>query len=264
VPVFCDKHLGYAWADAKWMYDTARAMGFPLLAGSSAPATPIRWRRPPVAPALEADVRRALVAAHGPLEAYGFHALEVLQCNVERRRGGETGVAFVQCLEGAAMWQAADSGQWDLDLLDAALAVSERRVPGDLRTLAVEPHVFLLEYQDGLRAAVCMLNGVTSQRAVALEVARPAPADESTILAARFGEGGGEPFGHFAWLCEKIQDMICTGRAPYPVERTLLTTGVLDRVMESRWRGGVRLATPELAITYRVNDRTYAVGETVR
>jgi hypothetical protein len=150
------------------------------------------------------------------------------------------------------MWRGADAGQWDLDLLDAALAVSDRRIAGDMRSLASDPAVFLLEYRDGLRASVCMLNGVTSQRAFALEVAEPGAPERSSMLAARFGEGGGEPFGHFAWLCEKIQDMIHTGREPYPVERTLLTTGVLDRVMESRWRGGARLETPELAISYRV------------
>jgi hypothetical protein len=248
VPVFVDKHLGYAWADAKWMVDTSREMGFPLMAGSSVPTGPVFWRRPPLELPLGTRVHRALVAAQPPFEAYGFHALEGLQCMVERRLGGETGVAAVQVQTGDAMWRAIDEGGW-AGLLEAALGVSERRVPGDPRTLAKEPAVFLIEYRDGLRAAVCLLGGVTNQRAFAADVALPGRVDAETV-ATRFGEQGPEPYGHFAWLCEKIQDMICTGRAVQPVERTLLTTGILDRVMESRWRGNVRLETPELAVRY--------------
>jgi hypothetical protein len=232
------------------MVDTAATLGFPLMAGSSVPTAPVSWRRPRVQLPLGSQIHRALVAAHPPFEAYGFHALEGLQCIVERRLDGESGVAAVQALTGEAMWQAVDEGGWG-DLLDSALGASERRVPGDPRTLAKEPAIFLVDYRDGLRAAVCLLGGVTSQRAFAADVTLPGAAQPERF-AFRFGESGGEPYAHFAWLNEAIQDMICTGRAVQPIERTLLTTGVLDRVMESRWRGGIRLEFPELAISYTV------------
>jgi hypothetical protein len=250
VPVFNDKHLGYAWQDAKWMYDTARAMGFPMQAGSSLSVTPVAWRKPAFDLSLDAPLEGALALGYGPIERYGFHTLEVLQCMVERRSGGETGVAAVQCLTGPAMWDAASDGRWDHALLDAALDTLEERPAGDPRDLAKEPIVFLLDYRDGLRAAAVMLNGVVRDLAFAGRANLPGSRG-SQIVATRFAHHGQEPFGHFAHLVEHIQDLICTGREPYPVERTLLTTGVLDRIMESRWREGARLETPELAISYR-------------
>src|SRR5207302_6287338 len=82
VPVFCDKHLSYNRRHGFSMVNKARRMGFGLFAGSSLPVT---WRRPELELPLGVRVREALVAARGELEIYGIHALEALQCMVERR-----------------------------------------------------------------------------------------------------------------------------------------------------------------------------------
>ena len=103
-PIFNDKHLGFAWDDAKWMYDQSRQMKFPLMAGSSVPTA---WRKPDVELPIGVELESALAIGYSGIEIYGFHTLEMLQCMVERRRGGESGVRAVTCLEGADVWQAA-------------------------------------------------------------------------------------------------------------------------------------------------------------
>ena len=55
-----------------------------------------------------------------------------------------------------------------------------------------------------------------------------------------------------------IDSMIQTGHAPYPVERTLLTTGVLDAVMTSRAEKNRRVETPHLEIKYTPTDWPFA------
>jgi hypothetical protein len=79
------------------MVETARQLGFPLLAGSSLPVT---WRRPELELPVGTRIREALVASRGELEVFGFHALEALQCMVERRTRGQQGVRSVRCLQG--------------------------------------------------------------------------------------------------------------------------------------------------------------------
>src|SRR5262249_28678294 len=76
VPVFNDKHLSCSWKQAREMYGWAQELKFPLMAGSSLPVT---WRRPDLELPLGTQMDEALVAAHGPIEVYGFHALETLQ-----------------------------------------------------------------------------------------------------------------------------------------------------------------------------------------
>ena len=70
-----------------------------------------------------------------------------------------------------------------------------------------------------------------------------------------------DPFAHFAELTKAIDSLIQTGHAPYPAERTLLTTGVLDAVMTSRFKGGERVETPHLEIKYRPTEWGPAKGE---
>lgn len=242
VPLFSDKHLSYSWDDARWMYDTARELGIPFLAGSSLPLT---WRRPPLEIPLGAEVTEAVGIGYGGLDAYGFHALEMVQCLVERRKGGETGVAEVRCVQGDDFWDALDAGAWSSDLFDAALARLEKP-PTDLREQASEPTAFLVSYRDGPRVAILMLEGAVKEFSCAARV-------DGAIAATRFYLQSAEPFGHFAFQAHRIEELILTGQAPYPVERTLLTTGILARALESRHRGGERLPTPELAISYTIS-----------
>ena len=117
VPVFNDKHLNYRWTNARRMYDISRELGFAFMAGSS---LPVNYRYPEIEVPLGARVHHGVVLGPGPIDSYGFHMLEAVQCLVERRQGGEHGVASVQCLEGEAIWQFLDNTPWARRLFDAA------------------------------------------------------------------------------------------------------------------------------------------------
>ncbi len=162
VPVYSDKHFSVDWEKAKWMYDQSRELGFPLMAGSS---KPVGWRKPPLELELETAVTRSVAFYYGPKEAYGFHALEVNQCMVERREGGETGIAAVQCLEGPAVWEWTEDTPWAPQLLEAALARSETRKQAKVSDLVQKPIAFHLEYRSGLESAVYLLNGFVEDSA---------------------------------------------------------------------------------------------------
>ncbi|MBI1896915.1 MAG: hypothetical protein HYZ57_05845 [Acidobacteria bacterium] len=241
VPVFCDKHLSVDWDKAKWMYEQSRELGFPLLAGSS---LPLSWRRPPLELPYGTRVPHAVAAFYGGKEAYGFHALEALQCMVERREGGETGIAALQCIEGPAVWKWTDVNPWAARLLAAALQRNEELTPGSPRANVKEPIVFLLEYRDGLKAAVYILNGHVRQCTCAAEAGGRI---ESTLIWLQ----SGRPYSHFSSLVNRIEQMMIERRAPYPCERTLLTTGALAALMESSYSGGKRLSAGHLAVRYR-------------
>lgn len=237
VPVFNDKHLSHSWEDAQWMHQQSREMGFPLMAGSS---VPVAWRRPPLELRRGAQVEEILSVAYEGVEVLGFHGLECLQALAERRRGGETGVRAVQCLTGAAAWQAADQGRWSRELLEAALAPVPNRV-GRLEEVDREATVFLLEYADGLRGACYISPKHVAEFAVAVRVAgRPEPAGAWCYLPKPQRD-------HFSFLCNHIETMFLSGQPSYPVERTLLTTGALAALMDSRHADGQRVETPHLA-----------------
>jgi hypothetical protein len=246
VPVYTDKHLSWNWGQARRMVEIARELRFPLMAGSS---IPVAYRVPTHDLPYGAQARRGLVISFGGLEGYGFHGLEGLQCLMERRAGGETGVAAVQCIEGGACWRYLDDNAWAKTLFDAALGRSETRKPGDPRQTVKNPAAFLVHYQDGAAGVVFQAPGLVEEWLAAVEL--PGAAEPFSVLFKLQRSGTRH---HFACLVQNIEKMFETGTPPYPVERTLLTSGVLDFAMESRFRGHVKLDTPELAVRYRAAE----------
>ena len=240
VPVYNDKHLSYNWHDAKWMVDRAASLGAPFMAGSS---LPLGWRNPWLEYERGTPVEEAIAIGFSGLDIYGFHTLETLQCMVERRVGGETGVEAVTCLEGDAVWEAAKAGLWSRELAEAACAPIENKPQGRMEDHCENPALFLVEYRDGLRGGVLMLNGYVSDLAYAGLVS-----DE--IQGTEFYVQNGPPHAHFSYLSLNIEEMFVTGVPTYPVERTLLTTGVLEAALDSRHQGYIRLETPHLELSY--------------
>lgn len=249
VPVFNDKHLGPVWDDALWMYERARALKVPFMAGSS---LPLSFRQPDISVPMGSDIESAVGVGYSGLDVYGFHALDCFQSLVERRRGAEQGVKWVQCLQGPAMWQAIHAGPFPRDLLEAALGSIPHRSNAELQQ-DKEIALFQFEYVDGFRGAVLMLNESASGTAVAMRIK-----GQSKPVAIQFEERPEPRHPHFAYLLKGIERMFHTGKPSYPVERSLLTGGILDRALTSLADGQRRLETPELKIAYQPVDYPHA------
>jgi len=245
VPIFVDKHLSYDHRLAAKMVATAREMKFGLMAGSSLPVT---WRRPEIEPPLGTKFDEAVVCFgfdRGTVEIYLFHALEVLQCMLERRAGGETGVKSVQFLQGGAVWKAGDEGRWSWRLLDAALSRCPSHNTGPVRENVLQPQAVLVEYLDGTRGAVLNLVEQTSEFAIGAKVAdRAEPVSSCFYLPAPPGARFFDP------LTYNIEKFFASGVAPYPVERTLLTSTMTDLAMQSLKEGSKVVINPALEIKY--------------
>lgn len=246
LPVFVDKHLAYNHQHAHEMVRTARDMKFGLMAGSS---LPVVWRRPEYDPPLETPFTEGLVAFgydRGPQEIYLFHALEVLQCMLERRRGGETGIKSIVGLRGDAVWKAGDEGRWSWDLLESALACNPSRNYGKPREEVLNPSAILIEYNDGTRGAILNLVEACSEFSFAgrIDGSKQTPATWFVLPqppGARF----------FDPLTYNIEQFFATGKAPYPVERTLLTSTVLDLALHSLKDDSATVASEALDIRYQ-------------
>jgi hypothetical protein len=255
VRIFIDKHLSYDATEARRMYDAAKAAKIPLMAGSSLPVT---WRLPELEVPLGLPWKEAVVASRGEVEIFGFHALEALQCMAERRdrKGHTQGVKAVACYQGPAVWAAQEKGIWSEDLFKAALSRSHTLNPGDVRqntrdfvpppgrpSFLAEPIAFLVEYVDGFRGTALILNGHVDDTTIGIRLDRARDPVASTLFYLPAPPGA----RFFDPLVLRIEDFFLTGRPPYPVERTLLTGGMLDALLESRIQNGRRIETPDLA-----------------
>ena len=255
VPLFNDKHLSWKWEWAKAMVDTAKEQGIPFLAGSSLPVT---WRMPAIDMPLGAEVEEIVSVISGPLEIYDFHGLEVVQCMAERRKGGESGVKSVQLLRGDSVWKAMDAGTLCAPkLFEACLARSQtlEQEPGfshryptveQMHKWVKTPLAYKIEYRDGLKATLLNFAGLVGDFTFAARIK-----GRDTPLSTLFYLPPNPNVTYSAALMNRAEQMFLTGKAPYPVERTLLTSGILASGLKSLAEGQKVLETPHLDVVYQ-------------
>jgi len=263
-PVFNDKHLSTDWGECRQMVADASRLGFPYLAGSSLPVT---WRIPSLEIPLGTPLEESLCVAYGGVDSYDIHGLESAQCLSERRAGGEVGVRAVHAARGARAWDLLLARNTTSRLLLAALSRSHTITPAEGYTCAVptlshakkhcpEPTVYIVEHLDGFRTTLVLANGLVQDFNCAVKLKEkdevlscqmhlPMPPRISTLA------------DFFNPLVNNVEEMIVTGKAPYPVERTLLMSGVVIFAVESLYRGEVRLLTPELDVAYAAPEASH-------
>lgn len=257
VPVFNDKHLSTDWKECKEMVADAKRLGFPFHSGSSLPVT---VRMPDVDMESDADLYESVCVAYGGVDSYDFHALETAQCMSERRNGGEVGIKSVLALKDEKVWEqlAQPAQEKTRKLVVAALCRSHNLpVEGGYPTAKVTfewarkalPTIigYFIEHIDGFRTAVFM-TGIRDfnyagwvgkeGKIVTCQMYLPMPGHGSTTA------------DFFNPLIRHAEEMILTGKQPYPVERTLLTSGMVIAGVQSLHSGKV-VQTPEMDVMYR-------------
>ena len=243
LPMFFDKHFSTEWKKAKQMFDWSRELKFPLIAGTSLTLT---WRRPALELPLDAPVKRAVGYFYGDREAYGYHGIEIYQGMVERRQGGETGIDWVQCIEGPEVWKWTEANPWARNLLEEAMRHDDTLQRGRVEETVKKPMLFLMGYKSGLQGVLYMLTGHTLQGGFAAEIE-----GQKDPAVCCFLTQWGRPWSHGNGLSYWVEQTIVQGKEFYPPERTLLATGVTEAVMDSAFANGKRVDTPHLAVRYR-------------
>jgi hypothetical protein len=261
-PVFNDKHLSWNWDWCQEMYDISQELDFAFMAGSSLPVT---WRTPSVEFPSGVEVEEAVSVCYGGVDSYDFHGLETLQCMVERRKGGESGVKWVQAYRDEKFWQAHADGVWSRALFEANLCRSHTLKPArpgfnnpfpsidEMKELVKTPVAYQYEHEDGLLSTMLMMSGLVEDFNFA---ARIKGQDEpfSTQMYLPMPPARATLANFFSPLVNNVEQMFLTGKATYPIERTLLTSGLVIGGVDSLHQEQVKVETPHLKIAYQSTE----------
>lgn len=267
VPVFNDKHLSTKWDECVEMVEDSRRLNFPFLAGSSLPVT---WRLPGIDMPYGVPLTESVCVGYGGVDSYDFHALETAQCMSERRQGGEVGIESVHAVQGEKVWEilAGSDRETTRRLMVSALCCShnlpvEGGFPTDAVTFAwaqkalPEMTAYFIQHRDGFRTTMFLARiqdfnyaGLRSDtdEVVACQMYLPMPGHGSTTA------------DFFNPLARHIETLVLENRAPYPVERTLLTSGMVIGGVDSLHAGQVKIDTPEMAVKYVVPPKSHFRG----
>jgi hypothetical protein len=258
VPVFNDKHLSTTWPRCAEMVSDSKRLGFPFLAGSSLPVT---WRLPALEMPFDAPLKESVCVGYGGVDSYDFHGLETAQCMSERRHGGEKGISSVHAVRGEKLWEllATPERETTRRLMVAALCRSHNLPVSDgyptdrvtfewARKALPNTLAYFIEHRDGFRTSLFLapirdfnyagLLG-DSNEMVSCQMYLPMPTQSATTA------------DFFNPLVRHIETLVLENRAPYPVERTLLTSGMVIAAVDSLHQGQVPVQTPEMEVQYQ-------------
>jgi hypothetical protein len=256
LPIMVDKHYSY---DAKWaheMVDTAKAMGFPLLGGSSIPHVNFQ-PRPGLKPGFEPV--KALAVYYGDNEAYLYHSIEFSQSILEKRKGGEPGIKAVTAWEGEEVWPLVEKHFGD-NLTAAAVSSESKVKAGDMKadcaawthknqkkgSTKVSPVLTILHYADGFDAGHLNLNGHVQGWSMAVETANQTIHPVGTVVADE-----DLWYAHFATFAKLCETFLMTGKYPFAPERALLTTCATAASMHALHQPGVKYDSPLARVAYK-------------
>ncbi len=257
VPVFNDKHLSTEWHECTEMVADSKRLKFPFYAGSSLPVT---WRLPEFELPLGTPLKESVCVAYGGVDSYDFHALETAQCISERRRNGEVGISSVHAVRGANLWAILDLDDRSVtrDLFLSALCRSHNlpvetgyptdRVSYEWAKLALPDTLgYFIEHRDGFRTSIFLTAirdfNYAGMRAdtgeiVGCQMYLPMPGHSATTA------------DFFNPLVYQTEQMIASGKTSYPIERTLLTSGMVIGGVKSLGANETLVETPEMGVIY--------------
>lgn len=264
VPVFNDKHLSTVWSECVEMVEDSKRLDFAFLAGSSLPVT---RRMPAIDMPLHSPLKESVCVGYGGVDSYDFHALETAQCMSERRAGGETGVKSIHTLKDENLWNrlAQDDCETTRKLIVSALTRSHNlpvetgfpTAPVSMQWLQEtmpKTTAYIMEHNDGLRTTM-LLTGIRDFNYAGM-------LDDGSIVSCQMylpmPTHGSTTADFFNPLARHVETTIIEGKAPYPVERTLLTSGMVIGGVDSLYAGEKLLATPHLDVKYQAStDSTF-------
>ena len=258
VPVFNDKHLSTDWKECVEMVDDSRRLEFAFLAGSSLPVT---RRLPAIDIPYDSALKESVCVAYGGIDSYDVHALETAQCMSERRRGGETGIKQVHAVRDEKLWTRLSESDCETTrkLIVSALTRSHNlpvktgyptnRVTFEwARKVFPEAVGYMIEHLDGFRTTMLLLDGLRdfnyagmldSGKIVSCQMYLPMPEHGSTTA------------DFFNPLAHHVETTVIEKKTPYPIERTLLTSGMVIAGVESLHAGQIPFATPKMNVRYK-------------
>ena len=264
VPVFNDKHLSTVWSECVEMVEDSKRLGFPFLAGSSLPVT---WRMPSIDMPIDTPLKESVCVCYGRPDSYDFHGLETAQCMSERRKGGEVGISRVVALRGENLWQTLRMEKYkDTRRLIAAALTRSHNLPVDTGYPTAPVTVewaekamtdsigYLIEHRDGFKTTMLM-SPIRDFNYAGLR------ADNDEIVSCQMylpmPTHGSSTADFFNPLARHIETLVIENQSPYPVQRTLLTSGMVIAGVDSLFQESKVIETPEMSVQYHVKPDSH-------
>jgi len=120
-----------------------------------------------------------------------------------------------------------------------------------MKELVETPVCYQLEYNDGTRATMMLMNGLVRDFNFAAKLK-----GQADPMSTCFYLPPNPNVVYSAALMNNAEKMFMTNKAPYPIERTLLTSGMVQSALHSLHLGQRQLDTPHLDIRYKASKES--------